>query len=86
MTQPAVVHYSLSRPASISAWLADARGARLPLRDGQARPAGQDYQLAFDGTYTPASTFVTVGSGQTWRDVVAGSGHACAIETDASVW
>src|SRR6266849_3418746 len=53
-TQPAVVHYSLSRPASISAWLADERGARLPLRDGQARPAGEDYQLAFDGTYSPA--------------------------------
>ena len=53
-SQPAVVHYSLSRPATVSAWLVDPLGQRLALREGQGRPPGQDYQLSFDGTYAPA--------------------------------
>src|SRR5689334_5241436 len=50
-SQPAVVHYSLGRPAAVSVWLDDARGERLVLRERQPRPPGADYQLSFDGTY-----------------------------------
>ncbi len=53
LTEPAVVHYSLARAATVTAWLTDPYGHRLVLRDAQPRPPGQDYQLAFDGTYAP---------------------------------
>ena len=48
---PAVLHYTLQRPAEVSAWLTDSQGGRLMLRERQARPTGQDFQLAFDGTH-----------------------------------
>jgi hypothetical protein len=51
--QPAVVHYSLGRPADVTVWLDDSRGERLVLRERQPRPPGDDYQLSFDGTYAP---------------------------------
>jgi hypothetical protein len=50
---PAVVHYSLGRPADVTVWLDDSRGERLLLRERQPRPPGDDYQLNFDGTYAP---------------------------------
>ncbi|HZU05327.1 MAG TPA: gliding motility-associated C-terminal domain-containing protein [Chloroflexota bacterium] len=50
---PAVVHYSLSRPAAVSVWLTNGDGTRLVLRERQPRPSGADYRLTFDGTYAP---------------------------------
>jgi hypothetical protein len=52
-SQPAVVHYSLGRPADVTVWLDNASGGRLVLRERQPRPPGEDYQLSFDGTYAP---------------------------------
>ncbi|HLI25584.1 MAG TPA: gliding motility-associated C-terminal domain-containing protein [Chloroflexota bacterium] len=51
LERPALLHYSLARPAAISVWLIDSAGQRRMLRERQPRPAGQDYQLPFDGTY-----------------------------------
>ncbi|MBX5490607.1 MAG: gliding motility-associated C-terminal domain-containing protein [Chloroflexi bacterium] len=51
LDSPALVHYSLTRPAEVSIWLTDSTGRQLVLRERQARPAGDDYQLPFDGTY-----------------------------------
>ena len=48
--QPAVIHYSLGRPADVTVWLDDSRGQRLVLRERQPRPPDDDYQLSFDGT------------------------------------
>jgi hypothetical protein len=52
---PAVVHYSLSRPGSVTVWLTDGDGARHVLRERQPRPAASDYQLSFDGTYAASA-------------------------------
>src|SRR5687767_8973408 len=51
--EPGVIHYTLTRPADVTVWLADATGRQLVLRDRQRRPPGVDYQLSFDGTYVP---------------------------------
>ena len=48
---PAPLSYSLSRPATVDLYVAGPGGQRLYLRRGETRPAGQDYQYAFDGTY-----------------------------------
>ncbi len=54
--QTAIIHYSLSRPAAVSVWLAGGPNGQFLIRDQQHRPPGQDYQLTLDGTYEPAST------------------------------
>jgi hypothetical protein len=55
LERPALLHYSLARPAEVSVWLTDGAGQRLVLRERQPRPAGLDYQLPFDGTYATAA-------------------------------
>jgi hypothetical protein len=53
--QNAVIHYSLSRPASVSVWLTDGAEGTLLIRDRQPRPPGLDYRLTLDGTYAPGA-------------------------------
>jgi hypothetical protein len=48
---PAPLTYSLSRPAAIDLYVSGPGGERLYLRRAERRPAGQDYQYLFDGTY-----------------------------------
>ncbi len=65
-SEPAVIHYSVARPAAVSVWLADGAGYRVMLRESQARPQGRDFQLSFDGTYaarphSPERRVVTPG-------------------------
>src|SRR5436309_5502866 len=50
---PAPLIYSLSRPAVIELYVAAPGGQRLYLRQGERRPAGQEYRYLFDGTYSP---------------------------------
>ena len=50
---PALLTYSLSRPAAIDLYVNGPSGERLYLRRAERRPAGQDYQYLFDGTYPP---------------------------------
>jgi hypothetical protein len=64
----AIVHYTLSRPAAVSIWLAGGPDGQLLIRDRQSRPPGQDYQLTLDGTYSPASAALGDASGA--REVV----------------
>lgn len=93
---PAVLHYSLARPAEVSAWLSDATGTRLVLRERQPRPAGQDYQLSFDGTHGGAAEALerrVVPAGeyrltlqavdeQGWRDEASDRVQVLAADTD----
>jgi hypothetical protein len=45
------ISYMIGRPAKVSIYLQDAKGARYTLRDGEARPPSSDpYVLRFDGT------------------------------------
>ena len=48
---PAAFGYALSRPAEIDLYLIDTGGQRFYLRRGERRPAGEEYQYLFDGTY-----------------------------------
>ena len=48
---PAPLLYSLSRPAAVDLYVVGSGGERYYLRRGEPRPAGQEYQYLFDGTY-----------------------------------
>lgn len=48
---PAVLGYSLGRPASIDFYALAPNGERFYLRRDEPRPSGQAYQYQFDGTY-----------------------------------
>src|SRR5688572_9710179 len=48
---PAPLSYSLSRAAAIDLYAVGPGGERFYLRRAESRPAGQDYQYLFDGTY-----------------------------------
>lgn len=48
---PVPLRYSLSRPATVDLYVVGPDQQALYLRQGEPRPAGQDYQYLFDGTY-----------------------------------
>ncbi|HEY8477766.1 MAG TPA: hypothetical protein VIN09_12960, partial [Chloroflexota bacterium] len=48
-----VVHYRLTRPATVDLFVVSPEGERFALREGERRPGGEDYQFTFDGTYAP---------------------------------
>lgn len=55
---PITVDYSLSRPASVTAYLLGQAGEKLYLRKDEVRPVAGSYSLAFDGSYLPNPTGV----------------------------
>lgn len=50
---PIVVSYSLTRPATVSAYLVSGAGEKLYLRQGEKRPVAGDYSISFNGAYAP---------------------------------
>jgi hypothetical protein len=52
-TPPITVGYTLSRPATISAYLVGSNGERLYLQKDELRPVAGSYSLTFVGAYAP---------------------------------
>jgi hypothetical protein len=87
---PAPLSYSLARPAAIDLYAVGTGGERFYLRRSESRPAGQDYQYLFDGTYplpeSPGERRVLPdGSYTLVLEAQAASGQRQAIETQVAV-
>ncbi|HEX2923325.1 MAG TPA: hypothetical protein VHS06_02475 [Chloroflexota bacterium] len=52
-TPPITVGYTLSRPATIGAYLVGGNGEKLYLQKDEVRPVAGDYSLSFIGAYAP---------------------------------
>ncbi len=52
-TPPINVSYTLSRPATMSAYLLGPTGEKLALRKDEVRPVAGEYTLSFNGAYAP---------------------------------
>jgi len=52
-TPPILVAYTLSRPATISAYLVGSKGDKLYLQKDELRPVAGDYSITFVGAYAP---------------------------------
>lgn len=87
---PAALAYSLSRPAAVDLYVVGPDGQRLYLRKDEPRPAGQDYQYVFDGTYplpdSPDERRVLPdGSYRLVLEAATGAGQRQAAETSVTV-
>lgn len=52
-TVPISASYTLTRPATISAYLVDSAGSKFYLRNDDLRPVAGEYTLTFNGAYAP---------------------------------
>lgn len=52
-TVPISASYTLTRPATISAYLVDSSGSKFYLRNDDLRPVAGEYTLTFNGAYAP---------------------------------